>query len=124
MTTQSALRSLSRRSFLAATATSAAALVCTSGFAAERRRKRIAFIGTEVRRHSHAQHFLDRLLMGYTWGGAWRIPDIGVASIYIDQFPENDLARGPAKQFGVPIYPTISEALTPGSSKLPVNGGW
>ena len=50
MTTQSGLRSFSRRSFLAATATSAAALVCISGFAAERRRKKIAFIGTEVQR--------------------------------------------------------------------------
>jgi len=122
MTTPTARLSLSRRSFLAATATTAAALVCAPAFGAERRRKKIAFIGTEVRRHSHAQHFLDRLLMGYTWGGAWRRPDVDVASIYIDQFPENDLARGRAKQFGVPIYPTITEALTLGSSKLAVDG--
>ena len=56
-------------------------------------RKRIAFLGTEVRRHSHAQHFLDRLGMGYTWRGKWRAPRLDIAAVYIDQFPKGDLAK-------------------------------
>ncbi|MSU34752.1 MAG: hypothetical protein EXS36_06495 [Pedosphaera sp.] len=88
----------------------------------ERRRKRIALIGTEVRIHSHAQHFIDRFLLGYSWGGGWHRPDVDLVSLYIDQFPEGDLARTTAKRHGVPIYPTIAEALTLGASKLAVDG--
>jgi hypothetical protein len=113
---------LTRRSFLVSTATSAAALACMPLRAAERRRKRIALIGTEMRRHSHAQHFIDRFLLGYTWGGGWRRPDVDLVSLYIDQFPEGDLARPAAKRHGVTIYPTIAESLTLGTSKLAVDG--
>jgi anaerobic selenocysteine-containing dehydrogenase len=57
---------LTRRSFLATTAAAMAA----GAFAGESSpRKKIAFIGTVVHEHSHAQHFLDRLSLGYTWGG-------------------------------------------------------
>ena len=52
-------------------------------------RKRIAFLGTEVRTHSHSQHFLDRLALGYGWRGVWQEPRTDIASVYIDQFPEN-----------------------------------
>src|SRR5688572_10584524 len=114
--------SLTRRSFLITTAAGAAALPCVPIRGAERRRKTIALIGTEVGRHSHAQHFIDRFLLGYTWGGGWRRPDVDLISLYIDQFPEGDLARAAAKRHGVPIYPTIAEALTLGTSKLAVDG--
>jgi hypothetical protein len=113
---------LSRRSFLVSTAATTATLACMPMRAAERPRKKIALIGTEVRRHSHAQHFIDRFLLGYTWGGGWRKPDVDLVSLYIDQFPEDDLARAAAKRHNVPIYPTIAEALTLGTSKLAVDG--
>ena len=45
-------------------------------------RKKVAFLGTVVFRHSHAQHFLDRHCMGYTWGGRWQSPRFDVASVY------------------------------------------
>jgi hypothetical protein len=90
--------------------------------AAENRRKKIALIGTAVYKLSHAQHFLDRFLLGYAWGGGWHQPDVDLVSLYIDQFPENDLARATAKRHAVPIYPTLEEALTGGGSKLAVDG--
>jgi len=113
--------SVSRRAFLVSTA-AAAAFACVPVRAAERRRKKIALIGTEVRRHSHAQHFIDRFLLGYTWEGGWRKPDVDLVSLYIDQFPEGDLARAAAKRHNVPIYSSIAEALTLGTSKLAVDG--
>jgi hypothetical protein len=116
------MNSISRRSFVVSTASAISAFACYPALAAERRRKKIALIGTEVRRHSHAQHFIDRFLLGYTWGGAWRRPDVDLMSLYIDQFPENDLARAVAKRHNVPIYPSIAEALTLGTSKLAVDG--
>lgn len=112
---------LSRRSFLA-TSLAASALLCSPLRAAENRRKKIALLGTVVFKHSHAQHFLDRFLQGYIWAGGWRRPDVDLVSIYIDQFPENELSRGIAKRHEVPIYPTVEEALTLGGSKLAVDG--
>jgi hypothetical protein len=111
---------LNRRSFLFTTG--AAALgAAFPGHAAEPRKK-IAFIGTEVRTHSHPQHFLDRLAMGYAWNGGWQAPRLQVASMYIDQFPEHDLARSRAQRYAIPIFGTIAEALTLGTGKLAVDG--
>ena len=87
-----------------------------------RRRKTIAFLGTEVRTHSHSQHFLDRLVLGYGWRGAWQEPRLDVASVYIDQFPNGDLARGRVERHGLKLYASIAEALTLGTGKLAVDG--
>ena len=108
-----------RRSFLVASAAAALAPAVARGNA---RRKRIAFLATEVRRHSHAQHFLDRHTLGYAWGGQWVAPRFDVASVYIDQFPEGDLARGRIARHKLRRFPTIAEALTLGTSKLSVDG--
>jgi hypothetical protein len=113
--------SVSRRTFLAASAAGLAATL-TPLQATMGERKRIALIGTEVRTHSHAQHFIDRFLVGYGWQGGWRRPDVDLVSLYIDQFPEGDLARATAERHQVPIYPTIAEALTMGTSSLAVDG--
>ncbi len=111
--------SLSRRLFLGTLAGSALAAGLPAGGPA---RKKIALLGTVDRTHSHAQHFIDRFLLGYGWRGGWRPPSVDLVSLYIDQFPANDLARGRAKQFNVPLYPGIREALCRGGSKLAVDG--
>jgi hypothetical protein len=90
--------------------------------ASESTRKKVAFLGTEVRTHSHAQHFLDRMTLGYGWNGKWQQPRVDVASVYIDQFPEGDLARGRVKRHNLKLFPSIAEALTLGGSKLAVDG--
>lgn len=112
---------LTRRSFLISSAATAA-LATIPLRAADRPRKKIALIGTEVRRLSHAQHFLDRFTLGYTWNGTWRRPEVDLVSLYVDQFPEGDLARATAKKFNIPIHTTITEALTLGTGKLAVDG--
>lgn len=86
------------------------------------RRLRVALLATEVRKHSHAQHFIDRLVEGYGWEGSHYRPGIDLASLYVDQFPTGDLARERSRRHGVPIYPTIAEALTLGGAKLAVDG--
>lgn len=113
---------LSRRSFLTASAAGVASLALSPLQAASAPRKKIALIGTEVRTHSHAQHFVDRFLVGYGWEGSWRKPEVELVSLYIDQFPEGDLARSTAARHGVPIHQSIAEALTLGTSKLAVDG--
>ena len=86
------------------------------------RRPRVAFLGTVVRKHSHAQHFLDRHTLGYTWNGRWQDPRIEVASVFIDQFPEEDLARSRVARHRLKMFPTIEETLTLGGEKLAVDG--
>lgn len=111
-----------RRTFLAGTSAIALGTLARSGRAAEPARKKLAFLGTEVREHSHAQHFLDRLTLGYGWHGAWQPPRVEVASVFIDQFPEGDLARGRVKRHNLKLCASIPEALTLGRSKLAVDG--
>ncbi len=86
------------------------------------KRPRIAFLGTVVFQHSHAQHFLDRHTLGYAWNGHWQAPRLEVASVYIDQFPQNDLAKGRIARHRLKQFPSIAEALTLGGSKLAVDG--
>jgi hypothetical protein len=86
-------------------------------------RRKIAFLGTVIFRHSHAQHFIDRHAMGYTWGGRWQAPRFDVASVFIDQRQsEGDLSQQRIDKYRLKQYPTIEEALTLGTSKLAVDG--
>lgn len=110
---------ITRRSFLAG---SIAAAIGSQVRAANEPRKKIAFLGTEVRQHSHSQHFLDRLTLGYGWRGEWQAPRVDVASVFIDQFPPGDLARGRVKRHNLKLFPTVAEALTLGGSSLAVDG--
>ncbi len=111
-----------RRTFLAGAAAAASGAAALTTSAAESPRKKIAFIGTEVRLHSHAQHFLDRLTLGYCWGGGWQTPRLDVVSVYIDQFPEGDLGRDIVKQRNLNLVSSIPEALTLGGKELAVDG--
>ena len=86
------------------------------------RRKRIAILATEVRKYSHAEHFIDRFLEGYGWHGRHHRPEIELASLYVDQFPEGDLTSDRARRHRVKVFPTVAEALTLGRSQLAVDG--
>jgi hypothetical protein len=41
--------------------------------------------------------------------------------MYIDQFPQGDLARSRAERYSIPIFPSIADALTLGTGKLAVD---
>src|SRR5256712_7743386 len=75
------------------------------------RRNRMAIVTTEWRFLSHAWHMGERFLVGYPSGGTWHRPPLDVVSAYVDQFPEGDLSRQRAKEFGFTIYATVAEAL-------------
>jgi hypothetical protein len=119
---------LNRRRFIAATGAAGAGLAAASSLTGcaslkgTTRPKTVAIVATEVRRHSHAQHFIDRFLEGYGWGGRWYHPSVQLVSLFVDQFPEQDLSRDRSARFNVPIYPTIEDCLTRGGSKLAVDG--
>lgn len=110
---------MNRRSFLLTTAATAATAV---GAAPAPARKKIALLGTVMFKNSHAMHFVDRHALGYAWRGQWQKPQVDLVSLYIEQFPENDLARGRAKRYNLPLLPTVADALTLGTGKLAVDG--
>lgn len=111
---------ISRRQF--AIATGVGCLLPTALTRAAQQRKKIAFLGTTVFTHSHSQHFLDRFAIGYMMGGKWREPECELASVYIDQFNDNDIGKARITKYGLRQYPSVAEALTLGTSKLAVDG--
>lgn len=86
------------------------------------RRPRVACILNAYFPNSHADVFMSRLFDGYRLNGAWHSPKLEVASLYVDQFPFNDMAREQAEDRGIKIYPTVAEALRLGGAKLAVDG--
>ncbi|MBL9215196.1 MAG: hypothetical protein JNG83_06950 [Opitutaceae bacterium] len=91
------------------------------GAPAGRARPRVAILTTRVQRQFHSLHFIGRLLEGYAWQGAWHRPPLALASLYVDQFSDADLARDYARRHNVVIYPTVAEALTLGGPSLAVD---
>lgn len=87
------------------------------------RRPKIAAIVTEIRKHSHGQHIVDRFLDGYGWNGGYHRPPMDLVSLYVDQRPKGDLTSERAKRFpSTRVAPTIADALTLGGSNLAVDG--
>ncbi len=104
-----------RRTFLPLTA--GAALV-----PGQARRPRVAAILNTYFPNSHADVFMGRLLQGYRLNGKTYSPRVDVVSLYVDQFPFNDMAREQAGEFGAKIYPTVAEALRCGGKRIAVDG--
>jgi hypothetical protein len=84
--------------------------------------KKVAAIVTEYRHNSHADVIVSRLLQTHTLDDKGDSPNLKLISLYMDQFPEKDTGRKWAKKYGVPIFPTIKEALTLGGEELAVEG--
>jgi hypothetical protein len=64
---------------------------------------------------------IGKILEGWKQDGGTG-PALTLASMYVDQFPDADLARKMSKDYGVPIYDTIEQALTLGSGRIAVDG--
>jgi len=85
-------------------------------------RPRVAAVVTEYRPRSHADVIVGKLLEGYLLDGVATTPRVRVVSMYVDQFPENDMARRLSQKHGLPIHRSIGEALTLGGDGLAVDG--
>lgn len=83
--------------------------------------KRLAVVTTVWRNRSHAWHMAERFLHGYPIKGRWHMPPFKVVSAYIDQFPEGELGRARAKEFGFPILSSIEETLRIDADKINVD---
>src|SRR6266436_5860045 len=84
-------------------------------------KKQVAAIITEYRHWSHADVIVGKILEGYNQDGGPG-PDLELVSMYVDQFPANDMSRALARKHGFRIYDTIAAALTLGGKELAIDG--
>ncbi|MDA0660846.1 MAG: hypothetical protein O2931_04365 [Planctomycetota bacterium] len=83
--------------------------------------KKIAAIVTTYFPNSHAGVLVDKFLRGFPTDDGVVPPRMTIASLYIDQIHEQDIGRQVAKQFDVPLYESIRDALTLGGETLAVD---
>lgn len=81
---------------------------------------RIAAICTLYVPYSHADVLVTKYLRGFPCDDGLHAPRTRIVSLYIDQIPEKDMGIGIAREFGVPVYATVEEALNPAGG--PVDG--
>lgn len=98
---------LARRTFLAASA-----LAGLPALALEPKRKpRVAAVFTAFAHRWHAHVILENFLEPYLFNGKETAPGVEIVSFYADQFPKEDMAKQVAKDYGIPLYTTIADAL-------------
>lgn len=109
----------SRRDFLAASAVGALGVLPAFAATPPPRRPRVAVIYTIMRKYSHAQNFMESFLQPYLFSGKIVEPSVDVVSLYADQrSPEGDNTDRISREFRIPVFPTIREALTLGGKSL------
>ena len=114
-----------RRGWLGGLATSLAALSCrgsdASGWLGMREKKKVAAVVTVYREKSHADVLLGKILKGWKQDGGPG-PDLEITSLYVDQYPAEDMSVELAKKFGFRLCKSIQEALTLGGNRIEVDG--
>ncbi|MFO0878196.1 MAG: hypothetical protein U0840_12670 [Gemmataceae bacterium] len=113
--------SLTRRECLAI---GTAGLACTGSSFSQKPSAQpllVAAVVTEWWRKSHAEVLLTKILEGWKHDGK-EGPALKLASVYVDQFPRNDLARAVCKKHGVPLFDSIEKAVTLGGRSIGVDG--
>lgn len=119
----------SRREFLRQSAALGGSLLAAPGalFGAEPpaskpKRPKVAAICTECTYRSHAHVILENFLEPYLFNGKLHTSPVEIASLYLDQFPAKDMGRQVAKEFAIPLFGSIGEALCLGGNELAVDG--
>ena len=121
------MKTLTRRQCfrLGATTLAGVPLIHSAGAAepspAPVRPRPVAGVVTVYRHNSHADVILTKILQGWEHDGGPG-PALRLASLYVDQFPKEDMARQLSKRFGVPLFDTIERALTVGGNRIAVDG--
>ncbi|VTR97166.1 hypothetical protein [Tuwongella immobilis] len=84
--------------------------------------RKVAVIASTYYYLSHAYHICGRLLDGYFKGKAYHFPEIGIASMWVEQISANNLSKSVCHDYGIRDCANIEEALTLGTGKLAVDG--
>ncbi|MFO0843646.1 MAG: hypothetical protein U0797_14825 [Gemmataceae bacterium] len=119
------VREVTRRDALrfgAAASVGGGTLLATEGKAGGRDDpKTVAAVITVYCKGSHADVLVGKILEGWKQDGGPG-PALKLAAMYVDQFPADDMARGLAARYKVPIFDTVEKALTLGGDRVAVDG--
>jgi hypothetical protein len=83
--------------------------------------KSVAAILTAYEKGLHADVLIGKILEGWKQDGGVG-PALKLASMYVDQFTDGDMARAMSKKYNVPIFDSIEKAITVGGDQIPVDG--
>jgi hypothetical protein len=87
-----------------------------------KKRPRLAAIYTVFHHRSHAHDFIENFLEPYYFNGKLTDPGVEVVSFYADQqAAKGNMTQDVARQYNVPVYKTIEEALCLGGRELAVD---
>ena len=121
---------MSRRGWLAGVAATAcakgmglfdSASLLASTTPASTETKSVAAILTAYEKGLHADVLIGKILEGWKQDGGPG-PALKLASMYVDQFTDRDLARAMSKKYDVPIFDSIEKAITVGGDQIPIDG--
>lgn len=117
------IRSMDRRQLLLSTSAFVGSSLITAPSPAKRatRKKTVAAIITVYRRNSHADVIVGKVLKGWKHDNGPG-PALELSTMYVDQFPDDDLSRQLSKEHAVPVCNTIDEAITGGTHQVQVDG--
>jgi hypothetical protein len=115
---------LSRRNALRATGALALAAQLGSLAYAQgpAKRPKVAVLYTAFFYRSHAHVILENFLEKYLFNGKRTDPGVDVVSLWRDQSPKGDMTDQVVKDYKLPLYKTIEEAICLGGKKLAVDG--
>jgi hypothetical protein len=115
--------SITRRWFLRTAAAGTLAVAGIPGVASQaRRRPRVAAIYTVFTHRSHAHVILEKFLRPYLFNGRRVEPPVDVVSFFADQTARaGDMSAAVARQFRIPLFRSIADALTLGGRELAVD---
>lgn len=116
-------RTMARRQFLYTASVAAGAGLCSTSklTAADSAIKPAAAVVTIYRENSHADVLVGKILEGWKQDGGPG-PALKLVSLYVDQFPKDDLSVALAAKHGFRLCKSIEEALTLGSGRIAVEG--
>jgi len=90
--------------------------------AAGPKKPKVAVICTEFTYRSHAHVILENFLEPYLFNGELVTSPVEVVSLFADQTPANDMGAAISRQYKIPLFKTIDEALCVGTGELAVDG--
>jgi hypothetical protein len=86
-----------------------------------REKKKVAAVVTEYRKRSHADVLLGKILEGWKQDGGIG-PGLELVSLYVDQYPAEDMSVALASKYGFRLCQSIEESLTLGGQSIGVDG--
>lgn len=118
-----AVTPISRRHAIQSLSGAALAIVASAPAVLANRQRtiRVAGVGTVYQNGSHCDVIFGKILEG------WRHdrgpgPNMELTGLYMDQFPDSDMARELAKEFDFPIFDSVREAITLGTGQVQCDG--